>query len=110
MLAFHAPSRHAFTTGEIMRIMLTSFFVTGLSRSTRCSSRVNEPSGSRSASSFKLFDSNWRLVRLGIELTSVGCIEAMRLRARSSVCIRGESGKLLRTWMSLSTRSMASWG
>lgn len=33
-----------------------------------------------------------------------------RLRASSSVCIRGDSGKLPRIWMSLSVKSMASCG
>lgn len=34
----------------------------------------------------------------------------MRLRASSSVCIRGDSGKLPRIWMSLSVKSIASCG
>lgn len=34
----------------------------------------------------------------------------MRLRASRSVCIRGDSGKLPRIWMSLSVKSIASCG
>lgn len=90
--------------------MLTSFLVTGLSRRTRCVKRGNVARGSKSASSLRLLDSSWRFVRFGIELASVGCMVATRLRARRRVCIRGDSGKLPRTWMSLSTKSMASWG
>lgn len=34
----------------------------------------------------------------------------MRFRASSSVCIRGDRGKLPRIWMSLSVKSIASCG
>jgi hypothetical protein len=47
---------------------------------------------------------------LGVDVASVGWIAATRLRARRSVVMRGERGKLPRTWMSLSVRSIASCG
>lgn len=84
--------------------------MTGLSFSTRCVRRGNAPSGSKSASSFRSFDSSCRFVSSGIELTRVGWIEETRLRASRRVRIRGLRGKFPRIWMSLSTRSMASCG
>lgn len=96
--------------GQVRHSELTSFFVTGLSRSTRCVRNGKEPKGSKSASSVKLLDSSWRVVRFGIELASVGCMAAMRLRWRRRDRIRGDRGKFPRTWMSLSTKSMESCG
>jgi len=92
------------------RQFLTSFFVTGLSFSTRCVRCCSDPRGSRSASSRRLFDSSWRFVRFGIDLAIVDCIVAMRFRARSRLFNRGDSGKLPSTWISLSTKSIESWG
>ena len=88
----------------------TSFFVTGLSASTSCVRRANLPSTSRSDSSATWFDASTRFFRLGIALGRLGWMVEMRLRASSSVCIRGDSGKLPRIWMSLSVKSMASCG
>lgn len=88
----------------------TSFFVTGLSISTRCVSRANLASASRSDSSDRLFEASTRFVRLGMAFGRLGWIVATRLRASRSVCIRGDSGKLPRFWMSLSVRSIESCG
>jgi hypothetical protein len=88
----------------------TSFFVTGLSINTRCVSRANLPSTSRSDSSDRLFDARTRFVRLGMAFGRLSWMVAMRLRASRSVCIRGDSGKLPRIWMSLSVKSIASCG
>jgi hypothetical protein len=57
-----------------------------------------------------LLEERTRLVRLGTEDASVGWMFATRLRAKRSVVMRGERGKLPRTWMSLSVKSMASCG
>lgn len=57
-----------------------------------------------------LFDDRTRFVRFGTEVTSVGWMLDTRLRARRRVERRGERGKLPRIWMSLSVKSMASWG
>lgn len=88
----------------------TSFFVTGLSDSTRCVSRGKPPSTSRSASSATWFDASTRWRRFGIEAGRVPWMAEMRLRASSSVVTRGERGKLPSTAMSLSVRSNESWG
>ncbi len=87
----------------------TSFLVTGFSSRLKCVSRWKFRSGSRSASSAKLFDVRTRVVRFGIEVARLGCMVLMRLRARSRVCRRWERGKLEREAMSLSVKSMASW-
>lgn len=88
----------------------TSFFVTGLSSSTRWVNRANLPSTSRSDSSVKLFDARTKFLRFGMAVGSAGWMTDTRLRASSSVRIRGDSGKLPSTWMSLSVKSMQSWG
>jgi hypothetical protein len=90
--------------------MRTSFFVTGLSANTKCVSRVNVPSASTSASSARLLDASTRFRKFGTAAAAVGWMFATRLRASSSVVMRGERGKLPSTWMSLSVKSMASWG
>lgn len=88
----------------------TSFFVTGLSINTRCVSRANFPSTSRSDSSARLFELSTRVARLGIALGRLGWMVETRLRASRSACIRGDSGKLPRIWMSLSVKSIESCG
>lgn len=88
----------------------TSFFVTGLSANTKCVSRVNVPSASTSASSARLLDASTRFLRFGTAVAAVGWMFATRLRASSSVVMRGERGKLPSTWISLSVKSTASWG
>lgn len=55
-----------------------------------------------------LFAVRINVVRFGMELARVGLIWFTRFRARSNVRSRGESGKLERTAMSLSVRSIAS--
>jgi hypothetical protein len=90
--------------------ILTSFRVTGFSIRTRCVSLGSVPRASRSASSAKLFDVRTSVVRFGIDCAMVGWIWATRLRARRSVERRGERGKLPRSWMSLSVKSIASCG
>lgn len=92
-----------------MRAILTCFRVTGFSSKERCVSRGNFRSGSRSASSATLFDVRTRVVRLGIEFARVACILLTLLRARRSVCNRGDKGKLEMAVMSLSVKSIASW-
>jgi hypothetical protein len=87
----------------------TSRLVTGFSISTRWVSFAKALSGSRSASSAKLFDVRTRVVRLGIDLASAGWMLVTRLRASRRVRRRGESGKLESCVMSLSVKSMASW-
>jgi len=42
-------------------------------------------------------------------LDRLGCIPAIRLRAHSKLCNRGERGKFERVAMSLSVKSMDSW-
>lgn len=84
--------------------------MTGLSISTNCSSRGNLPSTSTSASSARLLDASTKFVRPGTAAGRVGWMAATRLRARSRVRIRGDRGKLPRIWMSLSVKSIASWG
>ena len=86
----------------------TSFLVTGLSSSDRCVSLVKCLSVSKSASSARLFWVRMRHVRFGMEFARVGCRLVMRLRARSSVCSRGDSGKFPRVEISLSVKSIAS--
>ena len=88
----------------------TSFFVTGLSNSTKCVSTANLPSTSRSDSSARLFDARTRFLNPGIAAGRLGWMTAIRLRASRRVRTRGERGKLPRIWMSLSVRSKASWG
>lgn len=88
----------------------TSFFVTGLSTNTRWVRPANFPRTSRSDSSVRLFVARTRFLRFGIELGRVGWMVLMRLRARSSVRILGDKGKFPSTWMSLSVKSIASWG
>ena len=88
----------------------TSFFVTGLSINTRCVNRANLPSTSRSDSSDRLFEVSTRFARLGIAFGRLGWMVETRLRASRSDCIRGDSGKLPRIWMSLSVKSIASCG
>ena len=48
------------------------------------------------------------MFKLGRLLDKLGCMLAIRLRAHSRVCNRGESGKFARTEMSLSVKSMDS--
>ena len=83
--------------------------MTGFSNKERCVSRGKFLSASRSASSAKLLDVRIKVVRFGIEFASVACMLLSRLRARSRVRRRSESGKLARAVMSLSVKSMASW-
>ena len=56
-----------------------------------------------------LFWVSTRVCRFGRLLARPGARLAMRLRAHSSVCRRGDSGKLARLVMTLSVKSMASW-
>lgn len=56
-----------------------------------------------------LFDVRIKVVRLGIDLEMVGCMLLTLLRAKRSVCSRGESGKLEIELISLSVKSIASW-
>lgn len=67
-------------------------------------------SASRSASSAKLLDVRMRVVRFGRLVARLDWMLVRRLRARRSVCRRGERGKLERAPMSLSVKSIASWG
>lgn len=106
-ITFTPPPRETRSRSKPKR---TSFFVTGLSISTSCVSRGNFPSASRSDSSDRLLDASTRFVRFGIEVGRVGWMAATRLRASSRVRIRGDSGKFPRTWMSLSVKSIESWG
>ena len=87
----------------------TSLRVTGFSSRVRCVSRGKLRKGSKSASSARLFEVRTRVVRFGIELARVLCMLLTRLRARRSVCNRGESGKLEMAVMSLSVKSIDSW-
>jgi hypothetical protein len=88
----------------------TSFLVTGFSINTKCVNCVKLDSTSKSAISAKLFDASTNVDRLGREFASVGWMLDTRLRARRRVCNRGESGKLPRSCISLSVKSMASCG
>lgn len=88
----------------------TSFLVTGLSTNTKCVNRLNPANTSRSASCAIWFDASTSCCRFGTALGSDVCMLATRLCASSSVERRVESGKLPRTWMSLSVKSMESWG
>lgn len=87
----------------------TSLRVTGFSSRVRCVSRGKLRKESKSASSARLFEVRTRVVRFGIEWARVLCMLLTRLRARRSVCNRGESGKLEMVVMSLSVKSIASW-
>lgn len=91
-----------------IRDIRTSFLVTGLSTSTRCVRRVILPKISRSASSATLFDARTRFFRPGMDFAIVGWMLATRFRASSSVVMRGDKGKLPRTWISLSVKSIES--
>lgn len=95
---------------QITQYRYFSRFVTGLSSSTRCVRRPRRARGSRSDSSASWLEARARQVRLGTAFARSGWMAAMRLRANSSVRRRGVSGKLPSTWMSLSVKSMASWG
>lgn len=88
----------------------TSFLVTGFSNNDKCVSLLNLLKGSRSASSLRLFAASASTCRFGIEFAKVGWMVETRLRARSSVLRRSESGKLPSCWMSLSVKSIASCG
>lgn len=90
------------------RRLRTSLLVTGFSSRLTCVSFGNPCSASRSASSLTLFCVRTKVLRLGILLGKLGCMLAIRFRAHSRVCSRGESGKLARTEISLSVKSMAS--
>ncbi len=50
------------------------------------------------------------MVRFGIEFAKEGCMPPILLRANNNVRNRAERGKLPRTWISLSVKSIASWG
>lgn len=88
----------------------TSFLVTGFSNNDRCVSLLNLLNGSRSASSLRLFAASASTCKFGIEFARVDWMVETRLRARSSVLRRSESGKLPSCWMSLSVKSIASCG
>ena len=87
----------------------TSFLVTGFSSSERCTSRLKPLSGSRSANSAKLFCVSTIEETLGSDAGRVGWMCVRRLRARRSVCRRGERGKLESEDKELSVKSMQSW-
>jgi hypothetical protein len=89
---------------------LTSTFVTGFSANTRCVNRGKDPKTSRSASCFKSFEARTRFLRFGMAFDRVGWMADIRFRASSKVVIRGDRGKFPRTWMSLSVKSIESWG
>ena len=82
--------------------------MTGFSNKLRCVSRWNCLNASRSASSAKLLAVRIKVSSCGIELCKDACIVLTRFRARRSVRRRGERGKLVRTEMSLSVKSIAS--
>ena len=88
----------------------TSFLATGFSRRERCVSFGNRRRGSRSASSAKLLAVRTRVMRFGRFVARFDWMVVNRLRARRRVRRRGERGKLERARMSLSVRSIASWG
>ena len=88
----------------------TSFPVTGFSNSDRCVRYLNELKTSRSANSATLLDVSTRVVRYGIAVATVGWMLDTLLRASRRVRTRGERGKLPRTVMSLSVKSIASCG
>jgi len=56
-----------------------------------------------------LFCVSTNVLRFGMLFDKLVCMLDTRFRAHSNVCSRGESGKLPRTVMSLSVRSIASW-
>jgi len=89
--------------------MHTSRLATGFSINTKCVSFEKCLSGSRSASSAKLFEVRTSAVRFGIEVARLACMLLTRFRARSRVCRRGEKGKFERAVISLSVKSIASW-
>ncbi len=107
-IVLQAPVRWAPVVLSRDRNSRTSFFVTGLSTSTRCVRRAIFANISRSASSATLFDARTRFFRFGMDFAIVGWILATRFRASSSVVIRGDRGKLPRTWISLSVKSIES--
>ena len=88
---------------------LTSFPATGFSDRLTCFNLVKFCSGSRSASSAILFCVRTSVLRFGIRSAIEGWIVVIRFRASRRLCSRGESGKLPRTEMSLSVKSMHSW-
>lgn len=90
-------------------VIRTSFPATGHPTRLTCVSFMNPCKGSRSASSERLFCVSTSVLRFGMLFDRLGCILAIRLRAHSRVCNRGESGKLERVAMSLSVKSMDSW-
>lgn len=87
----------------------TSFLVTGFSIKVKCVNLGKFPNESKSANSATLFAVRTSVVRFGSDEASVGWICLMRLRARSSVWRRGNSGKFANDEISLSVKSIASW-
>jgi hypothetical protein len=88
----------------------TSLRATGFSITDRCVSRANLLRGSRSASSATLLLLSTSVVRFGIDWNRFGCMLVIRFLARSRVDSLGDSGKFVIEVISLSVKSMASWG
>ena len=107
MLYPHQQSKPQTQPGHNKR---TSFLVTGFSNKTRCVSRRNVASTSKSANSAKLFAVKTSVVRLGMEFASDGWMPEILLRASNKVRNRADRGKLPSSWISLSVKSIASWG
>jgi hypothetical protein len=89
--------------------MRTSLFVTGLSTNDTNVNFLNPLSTSKSASSATLFWLKTRVFSAGTLLTTLASMRCILFLAHSNVCSLGLCGKLVRTEMSLSVKSMHSW-
>lgn len=93
----------------LTRSIHTSLLVTGLSTNDKNVNFLNPLSTSRSASSATLFRVRTRVLNAGTFLTTFASILFIRFLAHNKVCSLGLCGKLVRTVMSLSVKSMHSW-